>query len=137
MGQVTNLALQVAFVLLVESPQTVPVGPLGVCINVHLYHPVAHLQRLCIERINRLSAYRFPDLGSRGPAATVHDEVEGLLLGALQLLLRKVLVPFQQLGGQHHVASLIGRECDQVKFASPPCRRHGRFQRQQRWRTWG
>ena len=36
----------------------------------------------------------------------MHDEVEGLFLGALQLLLRKVLVPFQQLGGQHHVASL-------------------------------
>ena len=56
-----------------------------------------------------MSAYRFPNLSSRGPTAPVHDQVERLLFRALQLLLSKVLVPFQQLGGQHHVTGLIGR----------------------------
>jgi len=90
--RVANLALQVAFVLLVKSSQTIPVCPLSVCVDVHLHHTITH---------------RFPNFCSRGPTATVHDEVEGLLLRALQLLPRKVLVPFQQVRGQHHVAGLI------------------------------
>ena len=89
-------------------------------------------------------AYRFPNFCSRGPTATVHDEVEGLLLRALQLLPRKVLVPFQQVRGQHHVAGLIGRVFVTKEFelkigeqSCPPYRRRGRFQKLQRWRTWG
>ena len=62
--------------------------------------------------------HRFPDLGSRGPTAAVHDEEERLVLGALQLLLGKLLVPFQEVGGQHHVAGLSGRENDD--FVSYP-----------------
>ena len=54
-----------------------------------------------------MSAYRLPNLSSRGPTASVHDQVEGLLFRTLQLLLCKVLVPFQQLGGQNNIASLI------------------------------
>ena len=42
----------------------------------------------------------------------MHDEEERLVLGALQLLLGKLLVPFQEVGGQHHVAGLSGRNDD-------------------------
>ena len=40
--QTNYLTLEVALVLLVELPDAVPVGPLGVRVNVHLDHPIAH-----------------------------------------------------------------------------------------------
>ena len=63
-----------------------------------------------VFELKRLPPHRFPDLGSRGPTAAVHDEEERLVLGALQLLLGKLLVPFEEVGGQHHIAGLSGRK---------------------------
>ena len=50
LGEVlAHLALQVAFVLLVKSSQTIPVCPLSVCVDVHLHHTITHLERIWNE----------------------------------------------------------------------------------------
>ena len=69
---VSDLSLEVSLVLLVEHPETVPVCPLGVCVDVHLDDSVLDGRR---------------DLLLRRAGSSVHDQEGRKVVVALELLL--------------------------------------------------
>ena len=89
---VADLSLEVVVLLLLKGTETVPVGPLGVGINVHLDH--AGLDGGL-------------DLLIGGSGSTVHDEVDGLVVLAANLLLSVGLVLEEPLGAKDDVAGLV------------------------------
>ena len=90
--RVTDLSLQISLVLLVEQPQSVPVGPLSVGVDVHLDDSI-------VDGV--------PDLLLTGARPPVHHQEQRFVVLTAQLLLGKVLVTLQKVRREHHVARFV------------------------------
>ena len=89
---VTNLLLQKVVLLLLEGAKTVPVGPLSVGVDVHL---------------DNAGLDGGLDLLVGGSGSSVHDEVDGLVIFASNLLLCVGLVLEKPLGAEHDISGLV------------------------------
>ena len=90
--RVTDLSLQISLVLLVEQPQSVPVGPLSVGVDIHLDDSI-------VDGV--------PDLLLTGARPPVHHQEQRFVVLTAQLLLGKVLVTLQKVRREHHVARFV------------------------------
>jgi len=90
--RISNLSLKVTLVLLVEQPQTVPVSPLCVCVDVHFDDSVLNGRR---------------DLLLGGAGASVHDEESRFVVVALDLFVDVGLVTGKELRAENNIAGFV------------------------------